>query len=321
MESESRVAAIVVTYNRKDLLVRGIEGLLGQSRPVDAIYVVDNASTDGTAELFAPGGPFDHEPIRYIRMDQNRGGAGGFKRGMGEAEQAGFDWCWIMDDDVICDTSALEELLAAASYLREQGVRVSYLASRVTSPDGDVMNAPTPSQHYSENGYRDWCEFLQEGLARIEFATFVSLLIPVDAIREIGLPIADFFMWGDDGEYTKRLTSFYGPAFCVGKSHVVHLRSVARPPKLVEETDPVRIANQRRSVRNGFIYQTYYEGVRGFMGRVAFHAKGACKVIKRQDGLVLKKLSSIGGGFVDYCLGRYDLEDLGKLDRTDRKFY
>jgi rhamnopyranosyl-N-acetylglucosaminyl-diphospho-decaprenol beta-1,3/1,4-galactofuranosyltransferase len=47
------VAAVVVTYNRKELLRQCLGGILAQTRPVDAIYVVDNASTDGTDQMIA----------------------------------------------------------------------------------------------------------------------------------------------------------------------------------------------------------------------------------------------------------------------------
>ena len=46
-----RVAAVVVTYNRKELLMECLEALLRQTRPLQAIYIIDNASTDGTPEL------------------------------------------------------------------------------------------------------------------------------------------------------------------------------------------------------------------------------------------------------------------------------
>ncbi|MBO4789163.1 MAG: glycosyltransferase, partial [Lachnospiraceae bacterium] len=51
---KKRVAAIVVTYNRKVLLQENIESLLAQTyRDYMDIIVVDNASTDGTKEYIA----------------------------------------------------------------------------------------------------------------------------------------------------------------------------------------------------------------------------------------------------------------------------
>jgi len=84
-----RVCAVVVTYNRKDLLVECLEALRRQTGPLDAIYIIDNASTDGTPELLRSRGyrdgavienPLDGSEIiiRYVRLPVNTGGAGGF---------------------------------------------------------------------------------------------------------------------------------------------------------------------------------------------------------------------------------------------------
>ncbi|HEY7014396.1 MAG TPA: glycosyltransferase, partial [Streptosporangiaceae bacterium] len=44
-----RVAAVVVTYNRRELLLESLAAVTSQTRPPDAVIVVDNASTDGSA--------------------------------------------------------------------------------------------------------------------------------------------------------------------------------------------------------------------------------------------------------------------------------
>ncbi len=48
-----RVVAVVVTWNRRDLLVESLAALAAQTLAPVEIVVVDNASTDGTAELLA----------------------------------------------------------------------------------------------------------------------------------------------------------------------------------------------------------------------------------------------------------------------------
>ncbi|ULH17600.1 glycosyltransferase (plasmid) [Deinococcus sp. KNUC1210] len=66
---QSGTAAIVVTYNRRALLVQCLERLLSQTLPLERIYVIDNASTDGTAEVIPA-----HERIEYLRLSDNLGG-------------------------------------------------------------------------------------------------------------------------------------------------------------------------------------------------------------------------------------------------------
>jgi GT2 family glycosyltransferase len=51
MTGASKVAAVVVTYNRRDLLLESLAAVLAQSRAPDSVIVVDNASEDGTAPV------------------------------------------------------------------------------------------------------------------------------------------------------------------------------------------------------------------------------------------------------------------------------
>jgi GT2 family glycosyltransferase len=91
------VAAFVLTRNRKVLLAECIRGLLGQTHPVDAIVVLDNASTDGTREHLAAEGLLDR--VRFERREENTGGAGGYREGVRLLQETGCDWLWLMDDD------------------------------------------------------------------------------------------------------------------------------------------------------------------------------------------------------------------------------
>ena len=59
----TKVAAVIVTFNRKKLLIECLHAILQQSVPVDKIFVINNASTDGTEKLFEAGGEFDAKKI------------------------------------------------------------------------------------------------------------------------------------------------------------------------------------------------------------------------------------------------------------------
>ncbi|MER3603731.1 MAG: hypothetical protein C4298_08345, partial [Thermus sp.] len=86
-----RVCAVVVTYNRKELLRECLETLRGQTRKVDHILVVDNASTDGTEEVLRAEFP----EVEVLRLPENQGSSGGFHEGMKRAYEEGFDWLWL----------------------------------------------------------------------------------------------------------------------------------------------------------------------------------------------------------------------------------
>ena len=105
-----QVAAVVVTYNRVDKLGRVLDSILAQSRPVERLIVIDNASTDSTPQLLATYA--GDARVEVLRLDSNTGGAGGFAAGMERAYERGADWVWIMDDDCYTEEDALEKLLS-----------------------------------------------------------------------------------------------------------------------------------------------------------------------------------------------------------------
>ena len=80
-----KIIAVVVTYNRLELLKRTV-GCLQQNKPVSSIVVVNNGSTDGTADWL------EAQPELVVISQANVGGSGGFFAGMQYAYQAGADW-------------------------------------------------------------------------------------------------------------------------------------------------------------------------------------------------------------------------------------
>ena len=95
-----KTAAVVVTYNRRKLLFEQIEDVVcHQSYKVDRYYIIDNNSSDDTEEcvkVYQSECPIE---IKYCRMSENIGGAGGFYYGLKYAYDDGFDWMILMDDD------------------------------------------------------------------------------------------------------------------------------------------------------------------------------------------------------------------------------
>lgn len=252
--------AIVVTYNRLDLLKEGVAALLSQTYPCD-ILIVDNASTDETplwAERFAA----EHTCVFYENTGANLGGAGGFNYGMRRGVELGYDYVWIMDDDAIADRTALEELHKAGAALPPYG----FLASVVYWTDHSLceMNRQRTPSHYLV--MEDVDKALQEGkLIPIETATFVSLLIPKETILKVGLPIKEFFIWSDDVEYTVRVTvTNKMPAYIVPESAIIHKTKNNTGSDIVHD-DAERIDRYRYAVRNGnYAYRRY--GMRHYCG-------------------------------------------------------
>ena len=113
MENQNKketISAIVVTYNRKELLKECLDSLLNQTLPLDLIIIIDNNSTDGTPEFLEERDYLKNGKINYVRLSENTGGAGGFCEGMKRGYNKGFSWLWLMDDDVKPANDCLEKL-------------------------------------------------------------------------------------------------------------------------------------------------------------------------------------------------------------------
>ena len=111
-----KVVAIVVTYNRLEMLKQCIDAIMKQTIRCD-ILLVDNCSTDGTREWVNDYLLPIESNVYYINTGENIGGAGGFNYGLKEAIKGDYYYFWIMDDDCVPKEDALEKLLLAEKRL------------------------------------------------------------------------------------------------------------------------------------------------------------------------------------------------------------
>ena len=211
----ARVCAAVATYNRKVLLVECLAALLDQTHPVERVYVVDNASTDGTEALLRQHGLLDDPRVVHERLERNLGGAGGFARAIDLARATGCDWVWAMDDDAEPTRDALAQLVASPS-AADPGTAV--LAQAVVSPDGSLQLG---ARGHFRGRPRPLLAAAYEAAPELDFATLVGILVRGSAARATDPPRADFFIWGDDYEWCFRLRA-HGSIRLVPGSRIVH---------------------------------------------------------------------------------------------------
>lgn len=209
---DRKVLAIVVTYNRCELLLENIQALMEQTHSCD-ILVVDNNSTDGTGDKIKDY--IDKDNMNYINTERNIGGAGGFSIGMRYALENGYQYAWLMDDDTVPDKTALDILVRKACNLNDE---FSFLSSRVNWTDGKLCEM---NLQILPEVINDKFSYVSEGIVPIERASFVSFFVNCDVARKVGLPIKEFFIYGDDWEYSLRMNKEL-PAYYVYDSVVVH---------------------------------------------------------------------------------------------------
>lgn len=214
-----KINCVVVTYNRVELLKENIEALKGQTYPLDKIFIIDNHSTDGTGDYLKQFA--GDKQMEIITLPENIGGAGGFSRGMKEAVLDGGDWVWVMDDDTIPTPTALEELVKGTTVTDNVG----YVCSKAVWTDGMVhkMNIPVFSNAYRSKMFLPMNYYTNiADVFLVQSASFVSLLVSAEAIREVGLPISEFFIWGDDTHFTSLVFKKGYTCLYADKSIVVH---------------------------------------------------------------------------------------------------
>jgi GT2 family glycosyltransferase len=211
-----RVAAVVVTYNRLDKLKTVLEKLGAQTMPPEWIVIVDNASTDGTAEyLDALSNPV----LDLTTLTENTGGAGGFATGMKRAYDLGADLFWLMDDDCYPEPDALEHLVDGhAVAMKSMPGGVPFACSLVYYDDQELaeMNIPAPDWKWA----RLWVQGQRAVL--VQTCSFVSALYTRETVERIGLPLREYFIWFDDAAYARMASVGIGPGVCILDSKAYH---------------------------------------------------------------------------------------------------
>jgi len=189
------IIAVVVTYNRRELLKRNI-ACLRLNTPVSSIVVVNNGSTDGT------GAWLDEQEDLTVIHQENVGGSGGFYRGIQYAYQAGADWIWCMDDDVFPRPDCMEYLLP---YTHELGVGIlaprRLMAGQIFTNDFQKVNLSNPFASMYQQKLK---KQVVNGPVDICGTAFEGLCISRKAVAEIGLPNKELFIFCDDTDYCLR---------------------------------------------------------------------------------------------------------------------
>ncbi len=181
-----KVIAVVVTYNRQALLSECITALRNQTRPLDAILIVNNGSTDGT-ELW-----LNEQPDLLFINQSNVGSSGGFSTGINRAYADGFDWIWCMDDDGYPKEDALEKLLAA-----DDGC-LRLLNCAVIDKE-DKKSFVWKTKQYKSLDEVD-CKII-EGIGH----PFNGTMLHRRIVERAGVPKPKYFLWGDETEYYYRI--------------------------------------------------------------------------------------------------------------------
>ena len=234
------IAAVVVTYNRLADLKKCLDSLRQQTQALDAIFVINNGSTDGTDEWLAT------QSDLLVTTQANLGGAGGFATGIDTAYKAGYTWLWCMDDDCLAAPDALARLLASPNL--GPCVKNSMSVS-VNSRDELAFFIDRPNR-----SYRKVTDMTDVELVYGVAFFFNGTLIHSEVVKAIGIPDKELFIWGDEVEYMTRAQKMGFPIVTVPSSVFYHPASFDRDgipwPGAWKQYYAVR--NQRRVLQNQY---------------------------------------------------------------------
>lgn len=280
------VYAVVVTFNRKKMLIECLESLFRQSTPIDGLILVDNASDDGTPETLLSHGLIPHlppgdpkeiwevchypeglsgAPLIYLRMPENEGGAGGFHEGVKKASQEGCDWLWLMDDDVEPEQSCLEGQLTFGGISKCIHPRKYFVDGTPHEWEGYVSHMTGRRIFQPDISFRKGFSF-----CTINTGCFEGMLVHRSIVESIGLPDKRFFLGSDDSVYGF-LAHFHTPVL-YARDPRINKKKIYR-----KEDNPISDRSIYYGMRNTFLVQQYmnreiprYRLVRSFFIFVKF---------------------------------------------------
>jgi glycosyltransferase involved in cell wall biosynthesis len=192
-----RVLAHIHTLNAADVIDRSLNALQRQTRPPDAIQIVDNGSTDGTLNRKFP------EQVRVIRNPADLGVIGSIRVGIADALDRAFDWIWVLDADGVPEPKALEMMLEAydgwPESLREETGFIACLPR--AEPDG----VPLHGQLFTRHGRFPVTPAPGQRCYPCHITIWSGCLYRLAAVCRVGLPNGDYFIDRGEVEYGYRM--------------------------------------------------------------------------------------------------------------------
>jgi GT2 family glycosyltransferase len=186
-----RVAAVVVTRNRSDVLRETLLAIRRQEWPPASVLVVDNDSDDDTEAMLGVEFP----EVGYHRLPENLGFGAGLAAGMRLAAGGDVDCFWLLDDDSQPAPITLGRCLRVAQSMPRFGI-IGLSGGTIRWGRLEVHPyVPTPDGRPTEPPLLNHCDFVH----------LDGAVVAHEAVEELGFPREDYFMMLEDVEYSNRL--------------------------------------------------------------------------------------------------------------------
>lgn len=229
-----KILIVVVTYNGMkwlDKCLGSVPWTLDESGMQCTLYVVDNASSDGSADFVA-----QHCPSAIlVRNSVNTGFTAANNLGMQYALDNGYDYVYLLNQDAWLMPETLNLLVNAS----ERHPRYGILSPMQMSGDLESMDTQFAKLYSSSVA-----DMAPDGssVLRVKRVMAAHWLLRCDALRQTGLFSEEFPIYGQDDDLCNRM------------------RAVGFYTGIVPEAVAVHDRAQREEDKAKLIYRNYYMG-------------------------------------------------------------
>ena len=228
------VLAVMVNWNGRQFLFDAIKTALEELQKQNGtLIVIDNASSDGSPDFI-----HQHFPeVEVIRQTENLGGSGGFNIGLRRfLSNPGYEYVWLLDNDILVEENALSALLSAL----EDSRRIGAVGSQIC-----LYHNPDRIQEIGSS-VSPWLGFLKQnhsgnrrlpasaGAFEVDYLPACSLLMKRSCLKQVGI-FGNFFIYYDDVEWGLRAKSKGWKLLGVPASVVRHCYSKTKPSEAWRE--------------------------------------------------------------------------------------
>jgi GT2 family glycosyltransferase len=192
------IAAVIVNWNKKEFVLNLLNDLQKVKDPLFDIFVVDNASTDGSPEAIKAG----HPDVTLIINDKNLGGTGGFNTGITHVCRfSRYDYIWLLDNDVIITETALSELIN----IMKSDDQIGLVGSRVMDIEDSTVTVEAGANiRWDVMGtkpvHRNTAKEITDSPI-VDYVAICSALVNIKALNAVGIMDDRLFLLWDDMEW------------------------------------------------------------------------------------------------------------------------
>lgn len=216
-----KIGVFICTYNGKNYILNCLKSLFCQTIQNFDVYIIDNASTDGTRDVV---NEYYKNKVNIISNNENLGGSGGFDRGLQVGLKKQYKYIVLLDNDIILDKNTLQSMEV---YL-DNHEEVSIVGPKIM-----IMDLPDIIQEYG--AYLDFKKYINKlGYAyrkdsnnlpeqiECDYLASCAMMIRSEVLIKSGTMPVNNFIYYDDIELSHKIKLSGGKIVALSNIKVWH---------------------------------------------------------------------------------------------------